>query len=109
MLDGPNILKENQWPHNLQMLDQARSANCATALATMSHCEQVSFVLKTLQLDDVFDFVAARDIVRQGKPDPEIYTLVAEVLDVPVEHCPVLEDSLPGEKAAFAAGSGASP
>jgi HAD superfamily hydrolase (TIGR01509 family) len=104
MLDDPKILKENRWPHNLQVLYQARSAGCLTALATMSNCEQANFVLMTLQLVDAFDFVTARDDVRQGKPDPEMYTLVAEVLDVPAERCLVLEDSPPGVSAALAAG-----
>jgi phosphoglycolate phosphatase-like HAD superfamily hydrolase len=39
LLEDPQVLKEHRWPHNLQVLDQSKSAGCSTALATMSHCE----------------------------------------------------------------------
>jgi len=55
-------------------------------------------------LADAFDFVATRDDVERGKPDPEIYQLVARELDVPPAECLVIEDSPSGVKAALAAG-----
>jgi len=61
-------------------------------------------VLRLLNLEEQFDFVATRDDVTSGKPDPEIYTLVARELDVPAGQCLVIEDSLNGVKAALAAG-----
>jgi beta-phosphoglucomutase-like phosphatase (HAD superfamily) len=42
--------------------------------------------------------------VERGKPDPEIYLLVASELDVPPANCLVIEDSPAGVKAALAAG-----
>ena len=39
-----------------------------------------------------------------GKPDPEIYTLVARELGVSADECLVIEDSATGIKAALAAG-----
>ena len=47
---------------------------------------------------------ASRDDVEHGKPDPEIYCLVANVLGVPPEECLVIEDSPTGVKAGLAAG-----
>ena len=70
----------------------------------MSHCTQVQRVLKILDLGNAFDFVASRDDVERGKPDPEIYNLVAAELAVPVGECLVIEDSPSGVKAALAAG-----
>jgi beta-phosphoglucomutase-like phosphatase (HAD superfamily) len=61
-------------------------------------------VLTTLELNEAFDFVATRDDVERGKPDPEIYLLVGQVLDIPVERYLVLEDSPSGVKAALDAG-----
>jgi len=64
----------------------------------------VQRVLDILNLTDTFDFVASRDDVENGKPDPEIYIQVADELDVPPEECLVIEDSPTGVKAALAAG-----
>lgn len=43
--------------------------------------------------------------VKRGKPDPEGFQLAARRLGVPIEECLVFEDSLPGVKAAKAAGA----
>ena len=57
-----------------------------------------------LGLSEAFDFVASRDDVEHGKPDPEIYQLVARELAVSPAECLVIEDSPSGIKAALAAG-----
>jgi len=104
MLADPEALRANQWPHNVALLGEARRSGCKTALATMSRCEQARRVLEVLDLADAFDFVATRDDVEHGKPDPEIYQLVARELAVPPAECLVIEDSPSGVKAALAAG-----
>lgn len=103
-LADPQVLIDHRWPHNLALLEGARRANCKTGLATMSRCQQAQRVLKILSLENAFDFVASRDDVMQGKPDPEIYTLVASELRVPPSECLVIEDSPSGVQAALAAG-----
>ena len=75
-----------------------------TGRPTMSHCAQTSRVLQILHLRKKFDFIATRDDVALGKPDPEIYTLVARELGVSADECLVIEDSATGIKAALAAG-----
>jgi len=104
MLADPAILLENRWPHNLALLAEARRAECKTGLATMSACKQAQRVLDILNLKGDFDFVATRDDVDHGKPNPEIYNLVADQLNVPVSQCLVIEDSPAGVQAALAAG-----
>ena len=104
MINDPNVLRENQWPHNRGLLEQARQDCRQVALATMSHCERTNQILDILDLSDAFDFVATRDDVDKGKPNPEIYQLVAEELDVAPEDCLVIEDSPSGVQAAVNAG-----
>ncbi len=104
MLADPEVLRSNRWPHSVALLHQARRDGCRTGLATMSYCAQVRRVLEVLDLSDAFDFVATRDDVEQGKPDPEIYLLVSCELDVPPDRCLIIEDSPSGVKAALAAG-----
>jgi len=104
MLADPDVLRNNQWSHNMTLLEEARRAQCKVGLATMSHCPQVQRVLQVLNLSEAFNFIASRDDVENGKPDPEIYLLVAKELDVPPKECLVIEDSPTGVRAALAAG-----
>ncbi len=104
MIGDPTLIRSHQWPHNIELLHLARRTHCKTALATMSHCEQASIVLQILDLRNKFDFIATRDDVRNGKPDPEIYQLVATELASDPSECLVIEDSPAGVAAALAAG-----
>ena len=104
MVADPDVLRQNQWSHNMDLLKTARSNGCKVGLATMSHCEQVNRILDILNLKDQFDFVATRDDVEHGKPDPEIYFLVANHLDIVPEETLVIEDSPSGVQAALNAG-----
>lgn len=104
MLADPQVIRDNQWSHNLALLAQARRENCRVGLATMSYCSQVKRVLEILELNDVFDFVASRDDVKYGKPDPEIYLLAARELGVNPGESLVIEDSPSGVQAALNAG-----
>jgi len=104
MLADPEVLLSHQWEHNMALLAQARRSSCQVGLATMSHCVQVQHVLEILKLDGVFDFIATRDDVENGKPDPEIYELVSSELGVLPQNCLVIEDSPAGVRAALAAG-----
>jgi beta-phosphoglucomutase len=104
MLADPEVLRNNQWPHAISLLKEARRIHSKVGLATMSTCTQAGRVLKVLDLEEFLDFVACGDDVEHGKPDPEIYILVARELDVSPEECLVIEDSPSGVKAALAAG-----
>jgi len=104
MLADPEVLRNSQWPHNVALLQTARQAGCKVGLATMSRCRQAQRVLEILDLKGAFDLIATRDDVEQGKPDPEIYELVASELGVAPGESLVIEDSPSGVKAALAAG-----
>lgn len=103
MLEDPQIIRDHVCPHNVALLAYARESACKIGLATMSRCQQASRVLEVLNLMDAFDFVATRDDVTRGKPDPEIYRLVSDELQVPAHECLVIEDSPSGIEAALAA------
>lgn len=104
ILMDPQVLLDNQWPHNTALLERARKTCEKVGLATMSYCPQVERVLDILGLQDTFDFVASRDDVENGKPDPEIYLMVAAELGMSPDECLVIEDSPTGVKAALTAG-----
>lgn len=104
MLKDPQVIREHQWKHTIELLEIARKNNCKIGLATMSRCPQANRILDILKLKDSFQFIATRDDVKHGKPDPEIYHLVASELKSSPPKCLVIEDSPSGVKAAVAAG-----
>lgn len=104
IISNPQIIHDNTWPHTISVLQAAHRVGVSTGLATMSHCEQATRVLNILDLHQNLSFVATRDDVERGKPDPEIYFLVAEELAIDPAHCLVFEDSPSGVRAGLAAG-----
>jgi HAD superfamily hydrolase (TIGR01509 family) len=104
MVEDPQVLRDNQWPHTIGLLRVARERFCRTALATMSYRKEALHVLKSLDLEDSLDEVLTREDVQNPKPDPEIYLLAAQKLGVDPQDCLVLEDSPNGVQAGVAAG-----
>jgi beta-phosphoglucomutase len=104
MLKDPELIRKQQWPHNIALLHEVQHRGYPVALATMSHREQVERILELLGLSGVFEFIATRDDVKQGKGDPEIYLLTAEALGVSPTECLAVEDSPAGVQSALTAG-----
>ena len=100
----PQVIRDNQWPHTVGLLRVARESYCQTGLATMSYRPEVLHVLKSLGVENSLDLVLTREDVKNAKPDPEIYLLAAQRLDVHAQDCLVLEDSTNGVRAGLAAG-----
>ena len=104
MVEDPQVLRDNQWPHTTGLLRVARERFCRTAMATMSCRKEALHVLRSLELEDSLDEVLASEDAQNPKPDPEIYFLAAQKLEVDPQDCLVLEDSPNGVQAAVAAG-----
>jgi beta-phosphoglucomutase len=79
-------------------------AGVSCAVATSARRADATALLGALGLLERFGAVVAAEDVRRGKPDPEVYRLAAQRLDVTAERCLVFEDSLVGVHAARAAG-----
>ena len=103
MISDPDILKEHLCPYNLGLLKWARGEGYPTGLGTMSEREEADRVLDVLGIRPEFDFIATIQDVEYGKPNPEIYNLLACELDTPHADCLVIEDSASGVEAALAA------
>lgn len=86
-------------------LEEAWEAEIPMGIGTAAPKENVDFVLDNLELREWFVAVKHAGDVTKGKPDPEIYQLVAAGLGIPVENCLIFEDSPTGAEAAHNAGS----
>ena len=104
MVADPQVIRDNQWPHTIGLLRVAKDYACGTALATMSYRNEALHVLRSLDIEESLDEVLTREDVQNPKPDPEIYLLAAQKLDVQPQDCLVLEDSPAGVSAGVAAG-----
>ncbi len=103
MISDPEILKDHLCPYTLALLKWARGEGYTVGLGTMSHRREAYRVLEVLGIRDEFDFIATIQDVEHGKPDPEIYNLLAGELRVSHDEALAIEDSSSGIKAALAA------
>jgi len=79
-----------------------------TVVASSSTQEIIRRNLKLAGLEaERFDALVGGDEVQHGKPNPDIFLLASQRLDVGAENCLVLEDSNAGIRAAHAAGMAA--
>jgi beta-phosphoglucomutase len=104
MIADERLIREQEYPWSTALLRDVRRSGYPVGIATMSHRKQAVLVLEQLGLTDDVDVLVTREDVRQPKPAPEIYLLIAGRLGVEPRECFVLEDSLPGVLAANDAG-----
>lgn len=91
----------------LGFLEAAKLVNIPMAIATAAPPENAYFVLENLPLSPYFKALFHSDDVSKGKPDPQVFELAADALDLPLQDCLIFEDSLTGAEAAYRAGCSA--
>jgi beta-phosphoglucomutase family hydrolase len=74
------------------------------AVATSARRHSATRMLQELGLIDYFSAIVTADDIDRGKPEPDIFLLAAERLEVVPERCIVFEDAYAGVAAARAAG-----
>jgi len=85
-------------------LEYATNKGITIALASSAPSANVKFTLEATGLDRYFSMVTDSSMVKNGKPDPEIYLLSAARLGVKPTDCIVFEDSVAGIISAQKAG-----
>jgi HAD superfamily hydrolase (TIGR01509 family) len=91
-------------PGARELLLELREQGIPTALVTMSISRMAHHIADRLGFVG-FDAVVSGDDVVESKPHPEPYLRGAELLGVDPAHCLAIEDSEPGIRSAYAAGS----
>lgn len=86
------------------LLPAAKALGIPMAVATSAPRMNVEFIFDRLGLATYFPIVVDDEFVTKGKPDPEIYLLTAEKLDIQPSDCLVFEDSFSGVTAGLVAG-----
>lgn len=91
-------------PGLLELLEYLRQQGYKIALASASRKEYTLANIKEAGVEPYFRFIITGDMVKQAKPDPEMFLTAAAALGEPPEQCIVLEDSLNGVEAGLRGG-----
>ena len=87
-----------------EVLDYLKAHGYRIGMATSTPWDTVKEHLERTDMLSYFDTVVTGDMIRNGKPAPDIYLLAAERLGVDPADCIGVEDSLNGVRAVAAAG-----
>ena len=86
-------------------LQKIQNKGIPMGVGTAAPQENVNFVLDNIYgLRNHFSTVVHAGMVTKGKPDPQVFELVARGLDVPLKDCLIFEDSPIGVETARRAG-----
>lgn len=96
------MVPDEIYPGVKQLLQNLRAKGIKVGLASSSKNAQT--VIQLLHIKNDFDAVVDGTMVTHSKPDPEIFLLAAQKLQVNPEDCLVFEDAEAGVEAAIAAG-----
>ena len=91
-------------PNALELITKSKQAGLKTALVTASGRELMNSALTRFP-ENSFDNAISRDDVTNSKPHPEPYLMAAKRLEVKIEECLVLEDSMTGVRAGLDSGA----
>ena len=89
-------------PGALNALKSVREAGMKTALASVS--KNASTIIERLGITDLFDYIVDANLIKKGKPDPEIFLTAAQELHVASTECIGVEDAVVGVQAIKSAG-----
>jgi beta-phosphoglucomutase len=100
-----NTAPENKVVHGLlELLDEVALAGLSTAVASSASHSRVHNTLRQMHLDHRFQAILTGEDVAQGKPDPAIFELAAQRMNLSPNEILVCEDGVHGVEAAKAAG-----
>lgn len=96
------ITPADMLPGIENFLKEIKANNIKTALASVS--KNAPFIIKQLQAEKYFDYIADAAAVPNAKPFPDIFLVGAEALEVKPENCIGVEDARTGIEAIHRAG-----
>lgn len=88
----------------LDLIRELKQRRIKLAIASSSTRKIVAYVLKRLNITDLFDCVITAEDAQYSKPNPEIFLRAATQLNTKPSQCLVIEDAKLGVEAAKAAG-----
>lgn len=94
--------RDEIFPGVEHLIDELKKGGMRIGLASSS--KNAPQVVQSLGIAERFDAIVEGGMIKHAKPDPEIFLLTADLLNVPAINCLVFEDATAGVEAALAAG-----
>lgn len=91
-------------PGLVPLLEYLLANGYRITVASSTPRSRVEHYMKHAGVRAYFGEIVCGDMVKQGKPAPDIYLRAAQVMGLPPEQCIALEDSPRGIRSAYAAG-----
>lgn len=91
--------KAEPFPLICELLRSLKTSGKRVAIATSSPISEANFLLTAAGVINYLDTIVTGDMVKLGKPNPDIYFKAAQELHTAVEDCLIFEDSLVGMQA----------
>ncbi len=88
----------------IDLIAKLKENDFKLAVASSSTMEFINLVLSELSIKDKFDILTSGREVERGKPNPDIFLLTAQKLNILPSECAVIEDAKNGVIAAKKAG-----
>ncbi len=103
-MDGNGVKLKSR--HFAKYVEDLKIAGYKIALATSNNTKRTKYLFHRakLHVSKLFDVIVTGDDVKVGKPDPAIFKLTCQKLNLPPQNCFVLEDSENGILSAHSAG-----
>ena len=89
----------------VEIIDYLRFHDIPTVLATSANMMKVISSFNSNNMEVPFSHIVIGDMVKKGKPDPEIFLKAAKLIDIDINNCLVIEDSYHGIEASLASGA----
>jgi beta-phosphoglucomutase family hydrolase len=87
------------------LLQALQAAGIPCSVGSSTSRENILTIMEITRLAPYFTAITAERDVTRGKPDPQVFLIAAEKINVPPAECVVFEDAHVGIAAALAAGS----
>lgn len=101
-------LKESEGypsvPHVMDLIKDLHAHGLRLIIASSSSPEEIEAVMDALKIRDEFEGYVSGMMVSNPKPSPDIFLAAVAKLQINPSECIVIEDSMNGVNAAFAAG-----
>jgi beta-phosphoglucomutase len=87
-----------------ELLADIRALSWRQAIGSSAPRENLDLILEVTATRGDFDAIVSAEDTTRGKPDPQVFLVAAERLNIRPERCVVFEDAVAGVEAAKAAG-----
>jgi beta-phosphoglucomutase len=91
-------------PGAKSLLEDLREHGFQQSIGSSAPRKNLDLILELTKLDSYFAALVSMEDTDRGKPDPQVFLVAAERLEVSPSHCLVLEDAVAGVQAAKAGG-----